>query len=53
MVDVFVLFLQKPSIWSKKNAGVLERAQHDLEVKEETDDVIGRSKWVCAHQLHQ
>jgi len=31
-------------VWSKKNAGVLERAQNDLEQKTEEADVIDRAR---------
>jgi len=36
--------LQKANIWSKKNAGVLERAQNDLEEKTEESDVMDRAR---------
>jgi len=35
---------QKPNIWSKKNAGVRERAQTDLEQKTEDADVMDRAR---------
>ncbi|KAK3585520.1 hypothetical protein CHS0354_022929 [Potamilus streckersoni] len=35
---------KKPSIWSKKNAGVLERAQRDIEEKVEEENVFEKSK---------
>ena len=35
---------QKPNIWSKKNAGVLERAQTDLEQKTEEADVMDKAR---------
>jgi len=41
---------QKPNIWSKKNAGVRERAQNDLEQKTEEADVMDRARCV-AHLL--
>ena len=44
-------FLQKASIWSKKNAGVLERAQQDLEAKREEEDVMGRSKYGSIYSM--
>ncbi|XP_041354165.1 coiled-coil domain-containing protein 174-like [Gigantopelta aegis] len=34
----------KTNIWSKKNAGVLERAQQDLEQKEEDENIFDKSK---------
>ena len=41
-----LFFLQKTSVWNKKNAGVLERAQRDLEQKKEEDDELERSRSV-------
>jgi len=38
--------LQKPNIWSKKNAGVLERAQNDLEQKTEETDAMEKARQV-------
>lgn len=35
---------QKPNVWSKKNAGVLERSQNDLEQKTEGTDVMDRAR---------
>ena len=35
---------QKPNIWSKKNTGVLERAQNDLEQKTEDADIMDRAR---------
>ena len=35
---------KKASVWSKRNAGVLERAQRDLEAKEEAEDILSKSK---------
>ena len=41
---MFVLVFQKPSIWSKKNAGVSQRAAKDYEEKLEEEDIFARSK---------
>ena len=37
-------YFQKPNIWSKKNAGVTQRAAKDYEEKLEEEDVFERSK---------
>ena len=41
-----IVHLQKPDIWSKKNAGVLERSQRDFEAKQEEENVFEKSKSV-------
>ena len=38
--------MQKQTIWSKQNIGVLQRAQRDLEAKKEEEDEIAKSKYV-------
>ena len=38
------LCIQKPNIWSKKNAGVSQRAAKDYEEKLEEEDIFARSK---------
>ena len=38
--------MQKPNIWSKKNAGVLERAQNDVEQKTEETDAMDKARQV-------
>ena len=48
----------KGDIWSKKNAGVSDRASRDLAQKEEEDNVMERSRFVvrcilsafCTHE---
>lgn len=45
-MSLFYLICQKSSVWSKKNAGVTDRAQKDLLAKEEDEDVLAKSKLV-------
>jgi hypothetical protein len=35
---------EKVNIWSKKNKGVLERAQRDVEVKQEEENELDKSR---------
>ena len=41
----------KKSVWSRQNAGVEGRASKDLAEKEEEDNVMDRSRWVCVERI--
>ncbi|XP_022251431.1 coiled-coil domain-containing protein 174-like isoform X2 [Limulus polyphemus] len=43
---------KKINVWSRKNKGVLERAQKDLETKTEEDDVLTKSSFLTWWYLH-
>lgn len=47
MVSVFLFiswFPQKPSIWTKQNAGVANRAEKDVEQKAEEEHILDKSR---------
>lgn len=40
------MYMQKSTVWSKQNVGVLQRAQKDLESKAEDENEYEKSRFV-------